>query len=95
MAWLVCAPAALAAIASPVLIAPAVAGAAQCGPGTFYDAPSDTCLVAVVEPAAAPLPPPAPPPPAPLPPPAPPPPTPYVTASICAPIPIFNLCVGI
>lgn len=60
-----------------------VSRAAQCGPGTFYDAPSDTCLVA-----AAPAPPPLPPPPPNVP-------TPVVSASICAPIPLVALCVGI
>lgn len=86
--------AALAALAGGAVIAPAVGRAAECGPGTFYDAPSNTCLVAVAEP-----PPPPPPPPGPPPPPPPPPPwngpTPYVSASICAPIPFVNLCVGI
>lgn len=69
--------------------------AAVCGPGTFYDAPTDSCLVAAVEPAAGPASLPAPPPPPPPPPPAWNGPTPYVSASVCAPIPILNLCVGI
>lgn len=89
--------AALTALAAVPVMAPSAARAAVCGPGTFYDAPSDSCLVVAAE--SAPLPP-APPPAAP-PPPAPPPPpawnapTPWVSASICAPIPIVNLCVGV
>lgn len=72
--------------AGMAIASPPVSRAAQCGPGTFYDAPSDTCLVA-----AAPAPPPLPPPP----PPPPNVPTPAVSASICAPIPLVALCVGI
>lgn len=97
----VVASAALAAMSGAAAIAPALGWAAQCGPGTFYDAPTDTCLVAAAAPVAPPpLPPPLPAPPPPLPPPPPPPPAwngpvPVVSASICAPIPIVNLCVGI
>jgi hypothetical protein len=72
------------------VVAPPVSQAAECGPGTFLDAPSNTCLVA-----AAPLPPPADQPPPPPPPPAWNGPTPVVSASICAPIPLVALCVGI
>ena len=83
--------AALAALAGAALAVPAVSNAAQCGPGTFYDAPTDTCLVESVSQ----LPPPLPG----VPPPPPPPawngPTPWVSASVCAPIPILNLCVGV
>ncbi len=67
------------------IVWPAVGSAAECGPGTFYDAPSNSCLVA------------APPPP----PPAPPPPawngdlTPYFSVGVCAPIPFVSLCTGI
>jgi hypothetical protein len=80
---------------------PAVSNAAQCGPGTFYDAPTDTCLVESVSQLPPPLPgvPPPPPPLPGVPPPPPPPawngPTPWVSASVCAPIPILNLCVGV
>lgn len=88
----------LTAVAGAAVTSP-TAGAAQCGPGTFYDAPSDTCLVAAAEPAPALAPPPPELPPPPIAPPPPPPPwngpTPYVSASVCAPIPILNLCVGI
>ncbi len=73
--------------AGVAIASPPVSRAAQCGPGTFYDAPSDTCLVA-----AAPAPPPLPPPPPPPPPNVP---APVVSASICAPIPLVALCVGI
>ena len=80
-------PSVLAALAGAAVIAPAVRRAAECGPGTMYDAPSNTCVIAAE---------PAPPPP---PPPPPPPvwngPTPYVSASICAPIPFVSLCVGV
>lgn len=84
------------AVVAPLVIAtfvpPAVSSATQCGDGTVYDAPSDTCLVDAQAPA----------PQAPPPPPAPPPawggyygPRPWVSVSACAPIPIINICVGI
>ena len=80
-------PAAVMALAGVAVIFPAVSSAAGCGPGTIYDAPSDSCVVAAE---------PAPPPP---PPPPPPPvwngPQPWVSASICAPIPFVSLCVGV
>lgn len=77
-------PAALVALAGVGVLAPAVSTAAGCGPGTIYDAPSDSCVLAA-EPA---------------PPPPPPPPVwngpqPWVSASICAPIPFVSLCVGV
>lgn len=85
------------AVAAPLVIAtfvsPAVSRATQCGGGTVYDAPSDTCVVDAAAPA-----PQAPAPAAPAPPPAwggyygP---TPWVSVSICAPMPIINICVGI
>lgn len=63
--------------------APAAAGAAECGAGTVYDPPTNTCV-------AAPLPPPPPPPPVwngdP---------TPGFSVGICAPIPFVALCTGI
>jgi hypothetical protein len=76
-----------AAILSPlfVLLAyPATSSAAECGPGTIYDAPTNSCLA-------------APPPP---PPPPPPPlwngdPTPGFSIGVCAPIPFVSLCTGI
>lgn len=75
--------AAVASLAVATAIAPAVADAAECGPGTVYDPPSDTCV-------AAPLPPPPPPPPAwngDV--------TPYFSVGVCAPIPFVALCTGI
>jgi hypothetical protein len=66
------------------LVSPAVASAIECGAGTVYDPPSDTCI-------AAPLPPPPPPPPpafnGDL--------TPYFSEGICAPIPFVSVCTGI
>lgn len=74
-------------------LSPAVSRAAECGAGTVYDAPSNTCVVLAQ---AAPPPPEAPPPP---PPPPPPPawngPQPHVWVSVCAPIPFVNICAGI
>ncbi|CAJ1509527.1 hypothetical protein [[Mycobacterium] burgundiense] len=64
--------------------APATAGAAECGAGTLFDPPTNTCV-------AAPLPPPPPPPPpawnGDL--------TPGFSVGICAPIPFVALCTGI
>ncbi|UXA16748.1 hypothetical protein [Mycobacterium sp. SMC-4] len=77
---------AVAPLASMLLVAPGPARAAECGAGTVYDPPTDTCVVA-----------PAPPPP----PPPPPPPawngdlTPGFSIGICAPIPFVALCTGI
>jgi hypothetical protein len=73
-------PAALVTLGGSALLAPAVGNAAQCGPGTVYDAPTDSCVVAPAVPAQwnAPPPPPAPPP---LPP-----------ISICPPIPFVAVC---
>ncbi len=68
----------------------AVSKAAECGEGTVYDAPSDTCVV-IAQPLGQPPPPPEAPPP-------PPPawvPTPHVSIGICAPIPFVALCAGI
>jgi len=66
------------------LVSPAVGNAIECGAGTVYDPPTDTCI-------AAPLPPPPPPPPpgwnGDL--------TPYFSVGICAPIPFVSLCTGI
>jgi hypothetical protein len=83
-------PAVLALVVTTTSLSPAVSKAAQCGEGTVYDAPSDTCVVLAQAPQPA----------APVPPP--PPawggyygPTPYVSVSVCAPIPIINICAGI
>jgi hypothetical protein len=80
----------VAAVVAPLsfvtLAAPGMANATECGYGTVYDAPSNTCVAAE-------LPPPPPPPP--------PPPawngdiTPYFSVGICAPIPFVSLCAGI
>jgi len=80
---------ALAPLASVTLVSPGVATAAECGQGTVYDPPSNTCVAAELPPPLLPPPPPPPPPPAWNGP------TPYVSASICAPIPFVSLCVGI
>ncbi|EJZ11166.1 hypothetical protein [Mycolicibacterium vaccae] len=84
------AAAASAPLAALVAVPPGVAQAAECGVGTVYDAPSNTCVAAPLPPA--PLPPPPPPPP-------PPPwngdPTPGFSIGICAPIPFVSLCTGI
>lgn len=76
--------AAIAALAVVTAIGPSVANATECGAGTVYDPPSNTCV-------AAPLPPPPPPPPpawnGDI--------TPYFSVGICAPIPFVSLCTGI
>lgn len=86
LALIVPAVGALAVIASS--ISPAVSKAAQCGEGTVYDAPSNTCVVAAAQ---------TPPPQAPPPPPPPPAwsgPRPHVWVSICAPIRFISICTG-
>ena len=76
--------AALAPLAFVTVVSPWVSNAAECGWGTVFDPPSNTCV-------AAPLPPPPPPPPpawnGDL--------TPYFSVGICAPIPFVSLCTGI
>ena len=72
-------------VIAPVTVGlPGVSQAAECGVGTVFDPPTNSCV-------AAPLPPPPPPPP--------PPwngdPTPYFSVGICAPIPFVSLCTGI
>jgi hypothetical protein len=71
-------------LTSLTLVSPGRGNAAECGWGTVYDAPSNSCV-------AAPLPPPPPPPPpawnGDL--------TPYFSVGICAPIPFVSLCTGI
>jgi hypothetical protein len=73
--------AALAPLALVTVVSPGVSNAAECGWGTVFDPPSNTCV-------AAPLPPP---------PPAPPPGdlTPGFSVGICAPIPFVSVCTGI
>lgn len=81
----VAAPAA--ALAFGAAVAPAVSSATECGWGTVYDAPSNTCVAAQPPP----------------PPPAPPPAwngdiTPYFSVGACIPIPIPfapSICAGI
>ena len=80
---------AVAPLAFVTAISPGVGNAAECGAGTVFDPPTNTCVVA---PSAAPLPPPPPPPPPPawngdI--------TPYFSVGICAPIPFVSLCAGI
>jgi hypothetical protein len=77
----------VAAVLAPLAtltLAPGRANAVECGVGTVYDVPSNTCV-------GAPLPPPPPPPPpawnGDL--------TPYFSVGICAPIPFVSLCTGI
>jgi hypothetical protein len=72
------------------VVAAGVAGAAECGAGTVFDPPTNTCVVAPLPP-----PPPAPPPPPPPPPPWNGDPTPGFSIGICAPIPFVSLCTGI
>ena len=78
------AAAALAPLTLVTVVSPGVSNAAECGWGTVFDPPSNTCV-------AAPLPPPPPPPPpawnGDL--------TPYFSVGICAPIPFVSLCTGI
>jgi hypothetical protein len=63
---------------------PGIGNAIECGYGTVFDPPSNTCVAA----------------PAPPPPPPPPPAwngdvTPYFSVGICAPIPFVSVCAGI
>ena len=78
------AAAALAPLTLVTVVSPGVSNAAECGWGTVFDPPSNSCV-------AAPLPPPPPPPPpawnGDL--------TPYFSVGICAPIPFVSLCTGI
>lgn len=85
------APAVFGPLAIVTAVSPAVSRAAECGEGTVYDAPSDTCVVLAQA---------LPPPDSPPPPPSPAwggyyGPRPYVSVSVCAPIPIINICAGI
>ncbi len=78
--------AAVASLAAVMTISPAVSSATECGVGTVFDPPSNTCVAAQVPPP---------------PPPPPPPPawngdiTPYFSVGVCAPIPFVALCTGI
>ncbi|OBG43371.1 hypothetical protein [Mycolicibacterium fortuitum] len=78
--------AAVASLAAVTTIFPAVSSATECGVGTVFDPPSNTCVAAQVPPP---------------PPPPPPPPawngdiTPYFSVGVCAPIPFVALCTGI
>lgn len=69
-------------VAFVTVVSPGVSNAVECGFGTVFDAPTNTCV-------AAPLPPPPPPPPPAWNP------TPYFSVGICAPIPFVSLCAGI
>jgi hypothetical protein len=73
----------LAPFAFVTMVSPGTSNATECGLGTVFDPPSNTCVAAA-------LPPPPPPPPAwngDL--------TPYFSVGICAPIPFVSLCTGI
>ncbi len=81
-------PVGLAPLVIAASVSPAVSKAAECGEGTVYDAPSNTCVV-VAQP---------PPPEAPPPPPPPPAwngPRPHVSVGICAPLRFIRICAGI
>jgi hypothetical protein len=70
-------------LASIAVVSPGTSNATECGQGTVFDPPSNTCVAAA-------LPPPPPPPPAwngDL--------TPYFSVGVCAPIPFVSLCTGI
>ncbi|PEG41398.1 hypothetical protein CQY20_04855 [Mycolicibacterium agri] len=77
----------LAPLAFATILTPGVSGAVECGYGTVYDAPSNSCV------AAPPPPPPPPPPPAwngDI--------TPYFGVGVCVPIPVPfgpSICAGI
>ncbi|MGA5542570.1 hypothetical protein ACPCIR_12030 [Mycobacterium sp. NPDC051198] len=76
--------AAVAPLAVVTAISPVVSNATECGVGTVFDPPSNTCVAAQLPP----------------PPPPPPPAwngdiTPYFSVGICAPIPFVSLCTGI
>ncbi len=76
--------AALGALAFATIVTPGVSSAVECGWGTVFDPPSNTCVAA----------------PAPPPPPPPPPAwngdiTPYFSVGVCAPIPFVSVCAGI
>lgn len=70
------------ALSGAAVVAPAVSNAAECGPGTMYDAATDLCVVA----------PSGPPPAEPAQWQGPPPPPPLPPISICPPIPFVAVC---
>jgi hypothetical protein len=72
--------AAVAPLAFVTVVSPPAGNAAECGAGTVFDAPTNTCVAAA-------LPPPPPPPPGD--------PTPGFSLGVCAPIPFVALCTGI
>jgi hypothetical protein len=71
-------------LALVTMVSPGVSNAVECGQGTVFDPPSNTCV-------AAPLPPPPPPPPpawnGDI--------TPYFSFGVCAPTPFVSVCAGI
>jgi hypothetical protein len=72
----------LAPLAFVISMSPGVSNATECGQGTVFDPPSNTCVAAAL--------PPPPPPPAwngDI--------TPYFSVGVCAPIPFVSLCTGI
>jgi hypothetical protein len=76
--------AALMPVAFATIVTPGLSTAVECGWGTVFDPPSNTCVAA----------------PAPPPPPPPPPAwngdiTPYFSVGVCAPIPFVAICTGI
>lgn len=77
----------LAPMAVVTVVSPGLGRAIECGYGTVFDPPTNTCVAAGLPP---------PPPPA-----APPPPawngdlTPYFSVGVCAPIPFVSVCAGI
>jgi hypothetical protein len=75
---------ALTPVAFAIIVTPGVSTAVECGWGTVFDPPSNSCVAA----------------PAPPPPPPPPPAwngdiTPYFSIGVCAPIPFVAICTGI
>lgn len=75
---------AFAPFAFVTVVSAGIAGAAECGVGTVFDPPTNTCVAAALPP----------------PPPPPPPvwngdPTPGFSIGVCAPIPFVSLCTGI
>lgn len=74
---------ALAPLAIVTVVLPGLSNAVECGVGTVFDPPTNTCV-------AAPLPPPPPPPPVwngDI--------TPYFSVGVCAPVPFVSVCAGI
>lgn len=78
-------PVALLTFAGAAMVAPVLSHAAQCGPGTVYDAATDTCVLPPAAPAEWNTPPPPPAPPSVLPP-------GMQPVQICPPIPFVAVC---